>query len=301
MGRAEDARDASGARPALGVLLRARFEHAFSGALSSADLHARCDADDRSEMLRIVRKSTKIGRALVRLAKGSVDAESIAGAESLLRETSSLLAPLRDRDAIVATIGKLFAGRNDDRARHVADSLARVVLVADDAADDVAFELASVRRAAQTIAHIADAIGAWPLERIPDEAIVEGIVRSWRIVRRLTDEPLIDVDTETSHLIRRRCARLSLQLAAFEDVMPKRIRTLRRSLRAVTRSLGDEHDLELLAERMSLGRARIGSDAFANAALDLCRRARRRLRAGAAEAIGEERGLRPRELRAFLR
>ncbi|MBL9150547.1 MAG: CHAD domain-containing protein [Phycisphaerae bacterium] len=301
MGRAEDARDASGARPALGVLLRARFERAFSGALSAASMHATCDADDRSEMLRVVRKSTKIGRALLRLARGCVDEESVAGAESLLRETSSLLAPLRDRDAIVATIGKLFAGRNDERARHVADSLARVVLVANEPDEDLPFERAAVRRAGQTIAHLAEAIRSWPLERIPDREIIEGMVRSWRIVRRLTEDPIVDVDTETSHLIRRRCARLSLQLAAFEDVMPKRIRELRRSLRAVTRGLGDEHDLELLAERMSLGRARIGSDAFANAALDLCRRARRRLRAGAADAIAEERSLRPRELRAFLR
>lgn len=285
----------------MGQVLRIRLERCFENGQSAAAGHAVAEGDARAESLRLVRKSTKIGRALLRLCRGCVPAETQAGAESLLRETSATLAPMRDRDATRATISRLFAGRSDERARHVAETLAAQLLAGESGSNELETERALVARAARRLADLDESIRRWRLEELSDDSVAEGMVRSWRVIRRLARGAWLDEGSEASHLLRRRCARLSLQIAAFEEFLPKQVRGLRRSLRTVTQSLGDEHDLEMLAQRLSLHRHRVGSEAFVSAALDLCAKARRRLRLKAAEALVERLSIRPKTLRRCLR
>jgi CHAD domain-containing protein len=281
----EDAIPALGhSNGAIGATLKARFDEVIDRAMRHSVAHVAGSAERRVEAVRRMRKTTKILRSTLPLLKEAVPEESLEGAHQLLADTSALLSPIRDRDAMLGTIERLLGHRGEARAVQVKVTLASVVAPDGSEGPSREFEDMLVLRAAGNLSRLATAARRFQFDRISGEFVCDAVEDARDGARRAAQSNWIDAPVEESHAVRKGCARLSLQLGLFEDYLPKSLRRMRASLREVTQSLGNEHDLAMLAQKLSLERARLPSEGFVGTALELCRRARARLREGAAAA-----------------
>lgn len=283
-----------------GARLRQACVAALDAALEFAASHATCPHEARAEHLRRVRRSTKRLRALLPLLEGAFAPEAIDGLERLLREASALLAPIRDRDAMLHTVRRLFDGRSGPHVEHAAAILSRVVTSGADPRGDRALEDLIVAKAADSLRAVRDACLCIDPDRIRPQHVAETIAAGWREIRRRARPGWEARDIELVHDVRKRCSRLALQCAPFATIAPKPVRSLRRRMRALAGALGDERDLSMLTERIAV-HAIVGTDApFVAEVLDVSRRIRSRLRNEAAEALRPALRVRPRALRREL-
>lgn len=260
--------------------------------------HAIGDAARRAESIRLLRKSTKALRALLPLVTQAAPPEAIAGAERMLSDAAGLLAPLRDRDAMLKTVNRLFQGKEGLRVEEVR-SLLRGIVVApgNEPAHDRPLEDLLMVRAASTIGRVRLGVESFQFDAIDPRFVARTIARGWAGVRRAVRSDWDTGDSEAAHEVRKACGRLALQFTFLEERKPKPFTRLRKHLRDATSALGDEHDLSMLAENIAIERARFPGDDFVEAALGLCRKARERLRSDAAEAIAKVAEVRSREIR----
>ncbi|MBL9121753.1 MAG: CHAD domain-containing protein [Phycisphaerae bacterium] len=274
------------------------------GALSAAVSHPTASAEARPALVKQVRKSTKSGRALVRLLDGAMSPEAMAGAERSLHEAATILAPIRDRDAMCSTIDGLLEGKLDERAQQAKLLLYAIVSPPSVGDDEEAFEIALVRRAAARISLASELIREVPHELLSGATVGKAMSSLWRKARRRANrawhgEAAADgstmQDSTTAHEARKACSRLVHQLNLIEPDLSKPLRRFRQRLRRATSALGDEHDLSLVAECIGLHRGRLGPK-FASAVLTVCSRGQRRLRETAGIALAEAMTLRPGEL-----
>lgn len=281
--------------------IKGRFIGALDSSMRQAIVHAGAISPaERAEALRLVRRGTKIGRALLPFLVNAAPPESLAGASRALRDAAGLLSAIRDRDAMLATIDRLFGSRSGARTQHARAMLAIVVVPAGVECKARELEDLLVMRASAMLARLAASAQRFQFERVTVRDIAKPIASELKRLRREQRSGWFEGPIERAHSIRKGCSRMVLQLTAIEEHLPRSARRLRKALREVNSRLGDEHDLAMLAERISLDRSRFPSEEFVNTALDLCRRAQRRLRERATGALEEAAVIRPRDLRRKL-
>ncbi len=272
-------------------------------ARDAAARHPGAKRHDRSGLVKTVRKATKTGRALLRLIDGGgerLSRESRDGIERMLSDAAAMLAPIRDRDAMIETIERLLAGKSGERAEQARELLLGVVMPPAPDDDQVAFEDALVRRAMLLIEASDSALRAAGLDAIDADELADGLARIWRRARRRANRSCLGGsgghgDSEDAHEVRKGCSRLVHQLTLVEPDLPKRVRRFRRKLREATAALGEEHDLAILSQSIGLHAERLGST-FSEAVLVVCRRGRERLCEEAGIALAEAMTLKPRGL-----
>ena len=266
-------------------------------ARDAAARHAAANAEDRPGLVKIVRKATKTGRALLRLLGHGSDliaGETRDGIERMLSDAAAMLAPIRDRDAMIETVERLLAGKSGERAEQARELLVGVVVPPPVGDDQIAFENALVRRAMLLIESSDRALRSAGLASIDADAIADGLARIWRRARRRANRSW-QGEGENAHDVRKACSRLVHQLTLIEPDLPKRVRRFRRKLREATAALGEEHDLAILSQSIGLQEERLGST-FSDAVLIVCRRGRERLLEEAGIALAEAMTLKPRGL-----
>ncbi|GEM_PF-1829166 len=284
----------------LGAALASRFVGSLERALAEAGGHASGTAAERAEAVRQIRKATKRCRALLPMIGAAAPPESLSGAQRMLSDVSSLLSPVRDRDAMLATIERLLASRDESRVGQARATLAAAVLPAGVDARSRDLEDLLVHRGSGTLARLAVAAEVFRFDLVAADGVVDVMGEAWRAARRVARSEWANGDIEASHALRKHCARLAMQLSFFNGDEPKLLRGMRKSLRSVTKSLGDEHDLAMLAERISLERSRFASEHFVTTAVELCNRARRRMREKAALSMAPALALRTKRFRRAL-
>lgn len=255
----------------------------FDASLACAASHDPAATEARADSLRLIRRASKRVRAVLPFVRPTLRVEIADGLERLLRDASALLSPLRDRDAILATVDRLFAARRDGAGNAARAALAAIVAPADDRsrADNLAFESMSVARSAALLAEARRQAEAWPIDAIGSDEVATAMAESWRVVRREARGRWDEADIETVHDVRKRCAQLAVQCGLLESFRKKPFRRLRRTLRSVNATLGDDRDLAMLAEHLALRGPAARGQEFTDEALAVVARARGRLRARA--------------------
>lgn len=222
-------------------------------ALAQLDLAielVRGDVDVSSEeAVHDTRKAIKRLRALARLLREDLGEETFARENGPLRDIARRLAGARDAEVMVSTLDRVLKGheRGLGRRRSVAELRAQLAAERDRAArregdattrDATLGELYAVRAR----------VAAWPLSERPGMQLVEpGLWRLYRQGRRRGRRArrAKPGDTRALHLWRKRAKdlRYAAQMLGLEELAARADDLQER--------LGDEHDLALLAARVS--------------------------------------------------
>ncbi|MDZ4754072.1 MAG: CHAD domain-containing protein [Phycisphaerae bacterium] len=281
---------------AAGVALRERWTKVMTAAVEAGSAFGDADAEHQPDLLKTVRKATKTGRSLLPLLAPGTSEESLSGAERAFADAAHLLSPMRDRDAILKTIDRLFSSTRatpvSERTVQVRAALTDIIL-SGSGESSRALEGALLARGLVSMQRSHAVIEAVDLSQITSAFVGDTIADRWRDARRRANREW-KLEGEELHELRKDCSRIVHQLMLLEDVgQPKTLVRFRQRLRRTTRALGDEHDMAILAERMAMERDRLGRNGFVDAALALCRTARRRLREKAGVAFVEAMRFKP--------
>jgi hypothetical protein len=292
--------------PGLGHRLADRLAAAFGAAVGAVAAHSEATStEQRAEAIRRFRKATKSARAILPLLASAADEDALMGIERSLSDAAAMLSPVRDRDAVLGTVHRLFGAQDEERVGPVRDRLIRALAPGEDRATAEALERLLLRRAEDIVLRAAAASERFAHHEVEPDHVAAAMSGQWRRVRSMTRPGWHrDESSEEIHEVRKVCSRLVLQLASLDGdesgKLPKPLRRLRRQLKEVTSRLGNEHDLAMLAERIALAGPAVGSPEFVEAARTLCRKVRCRLRGEAAELIGAARPLRAKEFRRSI-
>ena len=266
--------------------LRRNFLEALDRALAEAGGFAGRPPAERPEAIRQVRKATKSLRAMIPMLAGVASDEARAGAERCLADAAGVLSPVRDRDAMMAIIGRLLGERDDVRARRFRHELTAALVPAIGPAEEARLDELLVARAAIELGRVRAAGEAWDFAEIDPGSVAGSMATAWHEARDLARADWCNGSDNRSHEIRKRCSRLALQVGLLAD-RDRRLKRIRRELKRTCDLLGEEHDLAMLAERVALEARRFSREGLPEAVAMLCAAARQRLRESARETTDE--------------
>lgn len=216
-------------------IAREQLERALS------ELAATSDVDQH---VHSVRKRMKKLRGLLRLVQTSLGTEVFARENACYRDAGRELAGPRRAAAVVGAFDALFARRpglvDDDARVALRASLVceRDRLIAVMRGEDHA------RAVAEALRRSLAAVGSWPLERDGWALMRGGFRKNYRRGRRALARALREPTTEHLHEWRKFAKHHFYHVRLLERLWPEVMRSLERSLEALTEDLGDEHDLD---------------------------------------------------------
>ena len=201
-------------------------------------------ADDPVEAVHDARKRLKKTRSALRLARPAMRGGEYRTENRLLRDRGRALSGARDADVMVETVDALaerFAGQAPaalfDAVRvRLAE---RAAAVREGAEDDV------VRQAAE-LGTLAARVDEWPLERSSADTLVRGLERSYARGRDAFERAERRPTTTNLHELRKRVKDLWYQERLLGDAWPGMMKANARESKALSRLLGDDHDLAVL-------------------------------------------------------
>lgn len=209
--------------------------------------------EDPVKAVHEARKHLKKTRALLRLVRPDLGKGAYRRENDALRDAGLALSGARDADVLVQTIGKLAehaAGRLPaDTFDQLRDALAAEAAGAHAAADgEPVPELATV---IETLRAAELRVEEWPLDEADWETVLAGVVRAYTrgrdafAVARATPEP------ELLHAWRKRAKDLWYHQRLLAPAWPELLGAQAEEAHSLTELLGDDHDLAVLAMRLS--------------------------------------------------
>ncbi|HEV7772919.1 MAG TPA: CHAD domain-containing protein [Conexibacter sp.] len=209
--------------------------------------------EDPVKAVHEARKHLKKTRALLRLVRPALGKPAYRRENDTLRDAGLALSGTRDADVLVQTVGKLAdhaAGRLPaDTFDQLRDALAAQAAVARSVADgEPVPELANVIELLQA-AELR--VEAWPLDEANWETVLAGVARAYSrgrdafAVARGTPEP------ELLHAWRKRAKDLWYHQRLLAPAWPDVLGAQAEAAHTLTELLGDDHDLAVLAARLS--------------------------------------------------
>jgi CHAD domain-containing protein len=214
--------------------------------------------EDAVKAVHEARKHLKKTRALLRLVRPALGRKAYRQENDALRDAGLTLSSTRDADVLIQTVGKL--------AEHSAGRLPADVF--DQLHDALAADAASAREPADgaPVAGLANVIEvlraaelrveAWPLDEADWETVIAGIGRAYSrghdafAIARATPEP------ELLHAWRKRAKDLWYHQRLLAPAWTEVLGAQAEEAHALTELLGDDHDLAVLAARLSDDTAR---------------------------------------------
>ncbi len=195
-----------------------------------------------------VRVSGKRIRAWLRLLRDAMGAEAYRRENAVVRDLGQLLCRRRDDEVLIETLdGLARAGSPAFGEADIARLRDRVKADPDAAEAEVPFAEVMIRvREALFEAH----------RRVEKLDLGHGhpeqtFRRLWKQARTAYRAAREAPDTETLHEWRKQAKYLRYQLEALRDIWPKRVARWSAVLKAQAQTLGYEHDLAVLAERLA--------------------------------------------------
>ena len=215
--------------------------------------------EDPVKAVHEARKHLKKTRALLRLVRPALGKRAYGSENDALRDAGLALTGARDADVLVQTVGKLAehaAGRLPaDTFDQLRDALAAEAAAARAAADgEPVPELATV---IETLRAAELRVEAWPLDEADWDTVLAGIARAYTrgrdafAVARATPEP------ELLHAWRKRAKDLWYHQRLLGPAWPELLGAQAEQAHTLTELLGDDHDLAVLASRLSDDTARL--------------------------------------------
>jgi CHAD domain-containing protein len=201
-------------------------------------------AADPVEAVHDARKRLKKTRSALRLARPAMRGRDYRAENRRLRDRGRALSGARDADVMVETVDALaerFAGQAPAALFDaVRERLAeRAAAVREHAGDDVAREAAALRT-------LAARVDEWPLERASAGTLVRGLQRSYARGRDAFARADRRPTTTNLHELRKRVKDLWYHERLLGEMWPGMMKAHARESKALSRLLGDDHDLAVL-------------------------------------------------------
>lgn len=215
-----------------------------------------------------VRKRCKEVRALARMVRGPLGDE-FEQFNATVRDAADVLAPIRDAQALLATLDDLRAVGPKD-----APDLERVRTIQAAAAEQASHDIHSgdvrIEHARELLVDARESVERWQL---PDgfEAIGPGLARSYRRGRRSLREAMDRPTDEQVHEWRKSVKNLWYQTRLLEAAAPSALAPAIGALDNLGEALGDDHDLAVLVERLAADPHRYGGALHALKAIEIAR------------------------------
>jgi CHAD domain-containing protein len=260
-------------------LRRVAREQLEAAAVQLEDEHG----DDPVEAVHDVRKRLKKTRALLRLARPGMPDDAYRRENAALRDAGRALSGTRDADVMVEALAAL-ADRFAGQAPAALFEEVRGRLAARAAAARAVGAPAIGEHAASLRALLARVEG-WQVDGSDDATLAAALARTYKRGRRAFRSADRDPTTERLHEWRKRAKDLWYQQALVSAAWPGVLSAQAGEAKALSKLLGDDHDLAVLAELLRDDAeltAAVAADR--DALLDLIGRRR-------AELLGEARAL----------
>lgn len=222
-----------------------RLDHALDELRGNSD-------SDPVEAVHEARKDIKKLRALLRLTRDRLGAETYRRENTELREIARALSELRDADVLAETLDKLAADCPDlvtpaaaGRLRAALDVRRRTLAQGKRARD------AAVEQAADRLEVVGARMEDWPLDGDGWQLMGEGMRRSYRRGRRRMRDARRETSDEALHEWRKRVKDQWYQLRLVRCAWPPVLDPVAEEAHRLSDLLGDEHDLGVLGRHVS--------------------------------------------------
>lgn len=260
----------------VGEGLRRVAKERLDDALERLDALPDLEPTAAQEAVHAVRKRTKEGRGLLRMARPGLG-DDYGRANGGLRDAARALAGLRDAQALSATFAELRRAAGDRGGALVAvqavlDERADAATLAAVGADDP--RLAEAR---DHIAAVRKQVKGWDLPNGFD-AVAEGLESTFRRGRKGLRVAQAEATDENLHDWRKAVKHLWYQVRLLEPTAPSVLGPLVDRLDDLCDALGDDHDLVVLVELLASDPEAFGVAGEARAGVDLARRQQADLR-----------------------
>jgi CHAD domain-containing protein len=197
------------------------------------------DPDDPVEAVHDARKRIKKSRALLRLARPAMREPSFRIYNRELRDHGRSLSGARDADVLVETIDDL-ARRNTRRIRKSHFAALRTRLAQRTAAAPPQHDLSAA----------VESVGEWPLDGVKAGTLVRALTDTYERGRKAFEDAAAKPTTEHLHEWRKRVKDLWYQQRLLERVWPGVMKALAGEAKALSKLLGSDHDLAVLAAEL---------------------------------------------------
>ncbi|MBI1352746.1 MAG: CHAD domain-containing protein [Acidobacteria bacterium] len=202
-----------------------------------------------------VRKRLKKVRSALRLLRPRLRT-SYAAENAHFRDLGRLLAPLREADAAVETLGRLAqTGLGKDDGRALGRLLEAAVRRRDELTSDDARVRATLEEARLRLADGVRRIAAWEVDGDGFDEIGAGLAKTYRQARSAGRAAASRQTAEAFHEFRKRGKDHWRHVGLLRDVWPTPMKARAHELHALGDLLGDDHDLSDvvdLAERIGV-------------------------------------------------
>jgi CHAD domain-containing protein len=200
--------------------------------------------EDPVEAIHDARKRIKKTRALLRLARPGLKPKVYRRRNRELRDAGRAMSGSRDADVLVETVedlGERYA------QRHPKTFFAGV-------RQPLATHAQALRHDADAGAHVATlrdlADDEWPLRDIDPDALAEALKRTYARGREAFEQADRKPTTTHLHESRKRVKDLWYQQRLLEDTWPGVMKAQAKEAKALSKLLGEDHDLAVLSEHV---------------------------------------------------
>lgn len=224
-------------------------------------------AADTHRTVHGVRRRCNEVRALLRLARGSLDATVYKAENTRFRDLRHRLDSARDRAAALEAFDRLYEWAPPDTDRGLILPLRHALAAQRDGAP-AGNEAPDLAQVSAVLAQARETLGAIRLQSHGFDAIAGGFTAGYRRSRKAMEAAQGSRDTEALHEWRKQVKHHRQHLRVLRPVWPALLKPLAREAAVLAETLGEEHDLSVLA--LVLGEQKAEAERTAvRAALDL--------------------------------
>jgi CHAD domain-containing protein len=207
-------------------------------------------ADDPVGAVHEARKHVKKSRSLLRLARPGLDRRTYRHENRTLRDAARTVSDVRDADVLVETVEALherFAGQLPARAFEKL----RKQLAEEAEQGRAGLDASLGAELEDTLRTVASRVDEWRLDGAGWSVAGKGIDRAYRRGRKTFAVAHADPSTENLHEWRKRVKDLWYHERLLTPAWPAVVGAQADEAHALSDLLGDDHDLAVLAERLS--------------------------------------------------
>lgn len=216
------------------------------------------DGSGRDKAIHEARKSIKKLRALARLFRFELG-PLFRGQNTRLRDLGRTLSEYRDASAMIETFDQLKEEYKDELGRRQLGAVRRGLLERKAEREGNASLADAMKSAAETIQTETQNVKAWQVQKEGFEAIGPGLKETYKRGRKALAIAKKHPTPVNFHEWRKRVKDLWYHVRLLESLWTNVMEAHEKSLKELETSLGDDHNLELLRDKVTGEPARYGA------------------------------------------
>jgi CHAD domain-containing protein len=196
------------------------------------------------------RKALKKARSVARLARDEIGDAAFRRENGGWRDAGRALSAVRDADVLLATLDDLAARYTDELPTDRLGELRRRLVALQLSATGALERRDTVSAVARDLTRSRERTATWAVAHQDFRAVEPGLRRVYRRGRRAFEKARDDPAPERMHAWRKRAKDLWYSARVLRDAAPTPLRKLTRDARALSKVLGEHHDLTALREQV---------------------------------------------------